>query len=47
MIIIFGLVAMAQDLLNMGINDMLLTTMDNGYYSVNYDMIDVDMISQN
>jgi flagellar motor protein MotB len=33
---------MAQDLINMGREDAVLT-MDNGYYAVRYDMIDVDM----
>ena len=37
---------MAQDLLNMGLNEAV-STMDNGYYAVNYNMIDVDMVSQN
>ena len=37
---------MAQDLLEMGMGHAV-NTMDNGYYSVNYDMIDVDMISKN
>ena len=36
--------AMAQDLLNMGMENVV-KTMDNGYYSVNYNMIDVDMTS--
>jgi len=33
---------MAQDLLEMGMEDAV-KTMDNGYYAVNYNMIDVDM----
>ena len=33
---------MAQDLINMGLNDAV-TVMSNGYYGVYYDMIDVDM----
>tara|TARA_R110000737_G_scaffold260080_2_gene268473 strand:- start:60 stop:692 length:633 start_codon:yes stop_codon:yes gene_type:complete len=37
---------MAQDLLDMGLNEAV-ATMDNGYYAVNYNMIDVDMVSQN
>jgi len=37
---------MAQDLLNIGREDAV-TTMDNGYYGVYYDMIDVDMIAKN
>ena len=37
---------MAQDLLNIGMEDAV-STMDNGYYSVNYNMIDVDMIKMN
>jgi len=37
---------MAQDLLNIGRNDAV-TIMDNGYYAVYYDMIDVDMIAKN
>jgi hypothetical protein len=37
---------MAQDLLEMGMGHAV-KTMDNGYYSVNYDMIDVDMIFEN
>ena len=35
--------AMAQDLISMGRSDAV-TIMDNGYYGVNYDMIDIDMI---
>ena len=35
--------AMAQDLIELGRGDAV-TTMDNGYYGVYYDMIDVDMI---
>jgi hypothetical protein len=35
---------MAQDLLEMGMEDAV-KTMDNGYYAVNYNMIDVDMTS--
>ena len=35
--------AMAQDLKELGRGDAV-TTMDNGYYGVYYDMIDVDMI---
>ena len=35
--------AMAQDLLELGREDAV-TMMDNGYYGVHYDMIDVDMI---
>jgi hypothetical protein len=35
--------AMAQDLLELGREDSV-TIMDNGYYGVYYDMIDVDMI---
>ena len=38
--------AMAQDLLSIGREDAV-TTMDNGYYGVYYDMIDVDMIAKN
>ena len=38
--------AMAQDLLGMGINNAV-TIMDNGYYGVDYSMIDVDMITKN
>ena len=34
---------MAQDLLNMGRLDAV-TTMDNGYYGVYYDMLDIDMV---
>ena len=34
---------MAQDLINMGRQDAV-TVMNNGYYAVYYDMIDVDMI---
>jgi hypothetical protein len=34
---------MAQDLLELGREDSV-TIMDNGYYGVYYDMIDVDMI---
>ena len=37
---------MAQDLLGMGINNAV-TIMDNGYYGVDYSMIDVDMITKN
>ena len=37
---------MAQDLLNMGLNEAV-STMDNGYYAVNYNMIDVDMVRKN
>tara|TARA_R110002167_G_scaffold257956_2_gene464460 strand:+ start:20 stop:883 length:864 start_codon:yes stop_codon:yes gene_type:complete len=37
---------MAQDLLNIGREDAV-TVMDNGYYAVYYDMIDVDMIAKN
>jgi hypothetical protein len=37
---------MAQDLLSLGREDVV-KVMDNGYYAVNYDMIDVDMISKN
>tara|TARA_R110000823_G_scaffold67195_2_gene156807 strand:- start:343 stop:1221 length:879 start_codon:yes stop_codon:yes gene_type:complete len=37
---------MAQDLLDMGREDAV-TIMDNGYYAVYYDMIDVDMIAKN
>jgi flagellar motor protein MotB len=37
---------MAQDLLNMGREDAV-TVMDNGYYAVHYDMIDVDMVVKN
>ena len=37
---------MAQDLLGMGRGDAV-TIMDNGYYAVHYDMIDVDMIEKN
>lgn len=37
---------MAQDLLDMGMGHAV-KTMDNGYYAVNYNMIDVDMINQN
>ena len=33
---------MAQDLIKMGKKDAVVT-MDNGYYAVRYDMIDVDM----
>ena len=33
---------MAQDLINLGINNAV-EMMDNGYYGVHYDMIDVDM----
>ena len=33
---------MAQDLINMGREDAV-STMDNGYYVVNYNVIDVDM----
>ena len=33
---------MAQDLLNLGISNAV-TTMDNGYYGVDYSKIDVDM----
>ena len=35
--------AMAQDLIELGRGDAV-ATMDNGYYGVYYDMIDVDMI---
>lgn len=35
---------MAQDLLEMGMNEAV-EVMDNGYYAVNYNMIDVDMTS--
>ena len=35
---------MAQDLINLGINNAV-EIMDNGYYGVHYDVIDVDMIS--
>ena len=38
--------AMAQDLLSIGRKDAV-TIMDNGYYGVYYDMIDVDMIAKN
>ena len=34
---------MAQDLINLGRNDAV-DVMDNGYYGVYYDMIDVDMV---
>ena len=37
---------MAQDLLEMGKNNAV-TIMDNGYYGVYYDMIDVNMIAKN
>lgn len=37
---------MAQDLLKMGKNNAV-TIMDNGYYGVYYDMIDVDMLTKN
>ena len=37
---------MAQDLINMGRNDVVTMT-ESGYYGVYYDMIDVDMISKN
>ena len=37
---------MAQDLISMGMG-RAVKTMDNGYYSVDYNMIDVDMISKN
>jgi len=37
---------MAQDLINIGRHDAV-TIMDNGYYGVYYDMIDVDMILKN
>jgi hypothetical protein len=37
---------MAQDLLSMGREDAV-TVMDNGYYGVYYDVIDVDMITKN
>ncbi len=37
---------MAQDLLEMGKNDAV-TIMSNGYYGVNYGMIDIDMIAKN
>ena len=33
--------AMAQDLLKLGMNDAV-SKMDNGYYGVHYNMIDVD-----
>ena len=35
---------MAQDLLEMGMNEAV-EVMDNGYYAVNYNMIDVNMTS--
>jgi len=38
--------AMAQDLINLGREDAV-AIMDNGYYGVYYDMIDVDMIAKN
>ena len=37
---------MAQDLLDIGREDAV-TTMDNGYYGVYYDMIDVNMVAKN
>ena len=37
---------MAQDLINIGRSDAV-TIMDNGYYGVHYDMIDVNMILKN
>ena len=37
---------MAQDLLEMGMGDAV-TINENGYYSVYYDMIDVDMVRKN
>ena len=37
---------MAQDLLSMG-KENAVTTMDNGYYGVYYDMIDVNMELKN
>ena len=37
---------MAQDLLSIGRSDAV-TTMNNGYYGVYYDMLDVDMIAKN
>jgi len=37
---------MAQDLINLG-RENAVTTMDNGYYGVYYDMIDVDMVAKN
>ena len=37
---------MAQDLISIGREDAV-TIMDNGYYGVYYDMIDVDMIAKN
>ena len=37
---------MAQDLLKLGIEDAV-KVMDNGYYGVRYDMIDVDMVAKN
>ena len=37
---------MAQDLIDMGMNEAV-TIMDNGYYGVYYDMIDVDMELKN
>ena len=37
---------MAQDLLSMGKEDAVMV-MDNGYYGVYYDMIDVDMVIKN
>ena len=37
---------MAQDLLEMGREDAV-TTMSNGYYGVDYSIIDVDMIAKN
>ena len=37
---------MAQDLISIGREDAV-TIMDNGYYGVYYDMIDVDMVAKN
>ena len=37
---------MAQDLISMGRRDAVVT-MDNGYYAVKYDMLDVDMKLKN
>ena len=37
---------MAQDLLNLGRKDAV-KMMDNGYYGVDYNKIDVDMVSKN
>ena len=34
---------MAQDLINLGMNDAV-SKMDNGYYGVHYNMIDVDFL---